>query len=136
MTGVDGAAAMIAQFSAEIPQARAICADMRGLALGQRFDVILAFHSLFHLCPKDQRAMFPVFAAHAAPGARLLITTGPEAGDGIIGQVGTSRIYHASLSPEDYRAEMRAAGFKPLWFRPCDPDLQGASVWLAQVSAA
>ena len=136
VTGVDGAAAMIARFSAEIPQARAICADMRGLALGQRFDVILAFHSVFHLSPEDQRAMFPVFAAHAAPGARLLITTGPEACESVTGQVGESPVYHASLSPEDYRAEMRAVGFAPLWFRPRDPDLQDASVWLAQFSAA
>jgi SAM-dependent methyltransferase len=72
VTGVDGAAAMIAELRRPAcPGQRPIHADMRGLALGRRFDVILAFNSVFHLSPDDQRAMFPVFAAHAAPGRRF-----------------------------------------------------------------
>jgi len=135
VTGVDGAPAMIARFSAEIPQAKAICADMTQLALGRCYDVIVAFHSFFHLRPDDQRAMFPIFAAHAAPGARLLLTTGPQAGDGVWGKVGQSDIYHASLDPDEYRDLMGKAGFAPLWFRPNDVALRGASVWLARFSA-
>lgn len=135
VTGVDGAAAMIAHFRAEIPQARAMCADMRGLSLGQRFDVILAFDSFFHLTPDAQRAMFPVFAAHAAPKARLVLTTGPQAGDGIMGRVGDSRLYHASLDPDDYRACLRAVGFQPRWFRSADTAYLGRSVWLADFTA-
>lgn len=131
VTGVDGAAAMIAEMRARVPQARAVRADMRGLALGQVFDVILAFNSFFHLAPADQRAMFPVFAAHAAPGARLLFTSGPSAGEAV-GRVGDSPVYHASLAPEDYRALLSAHGFSLVWFRPEDADLKGHSVWLAK----
>lgn len=136
VTGVDGSAAMLAHFRAEIPQARAICADMRDIALGTRFDVIVAFNSFFHLSPADQRAMFAVFAAHAAADARLVLTTGPTGSEGQIGRVGNSAVYHASLDPDEYRAEMAAAGFVPRWFRPEDTKLRGHSVWLADFTAA
>lgn len=134
VTGVDGAAAMIAEFRTRVPGAEALVADMRALSLGRRFDVIVAFNSFFHLSPADQRAMFPVFAAHAAPGARLLFTAGPAAGEAA-GQVGDSPVYHASLAPEDYRALLAEAGFSVVWFRPEDAELKGHSVWLAEASA-
>jgi SAM-dependent methyltransferase len=131
VTGVDGAAAMIAEFRARLPAAEAVQADMRGLDLGRRFDVILAFNSFFHLSPAAQRAMFPVFAAHAAPGATLLFTTGPGASESW-GRVGASPVYHASLEPGAYRRLLSRAGFEVVWFRPEDADLAGHSVWLAR----
>lgn len=131
VTGVDGAAAMLAELAVRVPRVEAIHADMRGLALGRRFDVILAFNSMFHLSPGDQRAMFPVFAAHAAPGARLLFTTGPAAGEAV-GRVGDSPVYHSSLDPDDYRKLLTENGFSVLWFRPEDAGLRGHSVWLAE----
>jgi hypothetical protein len=116
---------------ARVPQARAIHADMRGLDLGRRFDVIVAFNSFFHLAPSDQRAMFPVFAAHAASGARLLFTSGPAQSEAL-GRVGDSAVYHASLARGAYRALLAAAGFSVIWFRPEDAELKGHPVWLAQ----
>lgn len=133
VTGVDGAAPMLRHFRANLPDARAVRADMRTLALNERFDVIVAWDSFFHLCRADQRAMFPVFAAHAAPGARLLITTGPDDSEAM-GRVGTEPVIHASLSPSAYRALFAAHGCDVLWFRPEDPEFHGHSVWLAQRS--
>jgi len=131
VTGVDGAEAMITEIRARVPKVEAIQANMRGLALNRRFDVILAFNSFFHLCPDDQRAMFPVFAAHAAPGATLLFTTGPGAGEAW-GRVGASAVYHASLDPAEYRGLLANNGFSEVWFRPEDAELKGHSVWLAR----
>jgi SAM-dependent methyltransferase len=131
VTGVDGAAAMIAEFRARLPGAEAVLADMRGLALGRAFDVVIAFNSFFHLTPDDQRAMFPVFAAHAAPGATLLFTSGPRAGEAW-GRVGGSAVYHASLDPAEYRDLLGRNGFDVMWFRPEDAELAGHSVWLAR----
>lgn len=131
VTGIDGAAAMIAEIRARVPAVEARHADMRGLSLGRRFDVIVAFNSFFHLAPADQHAMFPVFAAHAAPGARLLFTTGPAAGEAI-GSVGDSPVYHASLAPSAYRRLLSDHGFSEIWFRPEDGALAGHSVWLAR----
>lgn len=131
ITGVDGAAAMVDLFRASLPGAEAICADMRGLDLGRQFDAILAWNSFFHLGPEDQRAMFPIFAAHAAPKAALMFTAGPCAGEPI-GQVEGAPVYHCSLEPEDYRALLGENGFGLLQFVPEDPGCQGHTVYLAR----
>jgi SAM-dependent methyltransferase len=102
VTGVDGAPAMVALFRRNVPGAEAVVADMRRLALGRSFDAILAWDSFFHLSPDDQRAMMPVFAAHAAPRAVLMFTAGPAAGEPV-GDFAGHPLYHASLDPEDYR---------------------------------
>ena len=122
---------MIALFQRNLPGVEAILADMRGLALDRVFDALLAWDSFFHLSPVDQRAMFPVFAAHAAPGAALMFTAGPEAGEPI-GQVEGEPVYHASLAPEEYRACLDAAGFDTIAFTPEDPECDGHTVWLAR----
>ena len=80
--------------------------------------------------------MFPIFAAHAAPGARLLFTSGHEAGDNALGRVGDSTVYHASLSPREYRDLLSRHGFRELWYRPQDAELRGHTIWLAEFSAA
>lgn len=133
--GVDGVAEMLAECAARVPGVERVHADMRGLTLARRFDIILAFNSFFHLTPDDQRAMFPVFASHAMPNARLLFTSGPSAGEAI-GQVGNSPVYHSSLDPDDYRDLLATNGFQTVWFRPEDPELRGHSVWLAHFTGA
>lgn len=133
VTGVDGSGRMLDHFQANLPQAEAVLADMRTLSLGRSFDVIVGWDSFFHLSKPDQRAMFPVFSAHAAPGARLVLTTGPKDSEAM-GQVGDAPVIHASLSPDAYRALFAAHGFDVLWFRPEDPEFHGHSVWLAQRS--
>lgn len=135
VTGVDGAAAMVALFTETLPDAEAVQADMRVLALDRRFDAILAWNSFFHLSPDDQRAMFTVFAAHSAPRAALMFTAGPQAGEPI-GQVERQPVYHASLDPEEYRQLLAQSGFELLHFTPEDPDCNGHTIWLARYAPA
>jgi len=131
VTGVDGAAAKGRLFRAAVPGAGFVQADMRRLSLGRRFDALLAWDSFFHLAPADQRATIRVFAAHAAPGAALLFTSGPRAGEAW-GQVNGAPVYHASLDPEEYRAALAQAGFSVLAFAPEDPECDFHTVWLAR----
>ena len=131
VTGVDGAPAMIRLFRQALPQARAIEADMRVLELGESFDIILAWNSLFHLDAADQRGMFATFAAHARPRSVLVFTSGPVAAEGY-GEVSGAQVYHASLSPGEYRTMLAAHGFEELAFTPEDPDCNGHSVWMAR----
>lgn len=128
--GVDGAGAMCALYRRHL-HGPVLCRDMRTLALGRRFDLILGWNSFFHLNAADQRAMFAVFAAHARPGAALILTTGPRAGEAV-GRVADRPVYHASLAPRDYAQAMRRHGFDPVWFRPEWGRLLGHSVWLAR----
>ena len=132
VTGLDGAASMVELFTRQNPQARAIHADMRGLDLGEQFDALLAWDSLFHLSPEDQRAMFPTFATHAAPRGALMFTSGHKAGEAV-GEVEGEPVYHASLDPEEYRTLLDEAGFEVLAFVPEDPDCDYHTVWLARM---
>ncbi|MDP1673363.1 MAG: class I SAM-dependent methyltransferase, partial [Burkholderiales bacterium] len=131
VTGVDVASAMIALCRERYPDGDWIEADMRELDLGHRFDAIIAWDSFFHLDPEDQRAMFPVFARHAAPGALLLFTAGPRAGVAM-GEIYGHALYHASLDAAEYRDLLTAHGFGVLLHRIDDPDCGRHTVWLAQ----
>lgn len=131
VTGVDGAAAMIDLFEANLRGARAIKADMRNLDLGESFDLILAWNSLFHLPADDQRAMFKVFAAHSHPRTVLMFTSGHSEGEAM-GSVEGETVYHASLSPRDYRACFEEHGFDELAFKPEDPECNNHSIWMAR----
>lgn len=139
VTGVDAAPAMVALAQERFPAARHPGAewrvgDMRALALGRRFDGVLAWHSFFHLTPADQRAMFPVFAAHAAPGAALMFTSGPDAGE-VLGEWEGEPLYHGSLAPAEYEALLAAHGFGLVARVLGDPACGGSSVWLARQAA-
>jgi len=131
VTGVDASRPMIELFARVVPGATALHADMRSLALGEAFDLILAWDSLFHLSEGDQRALFGVMAIHAAPGAVLLFNTGPQAGTAI-GRIVREPVFHASLDPEEYRVLLDDAGFDALGYWPEEPDCGGRTVWLAR----
>ena len=132
VTGVDSAPGMIAEARASLPGQSWIVADMRGLALpGPGFAGILAWDSLLHLDHADQRGMFPVLAAHAAPGAALMFTSGPAHGIAL-GRFRGEVLFHASLGPEEYRALLAAHGFAVVAHRAQDPDCGGRTVWLAR----
>lgn len=131
VTGVDAAAPMVELFSTALPSHSAIVADMRSVKLADSFDGVLAWNSFFHLAPDDQRAMFPAFARWARPGAPLMFTAGPAAGEAI-GELEGEPLYHASLDPDDYRELLATNGFEALSYQPEDPDCGGLTVWLAR----
>lgn len=135
LTGVDAAETMTRLYAQNLPHAETIRADMRTLQLDSDFDAILAWDSFFHLAAADQRAMFPRFAAHAAPRATLMFTSGHLAGEAI-GQVADAPIYHASLDPAEYRALLADNSFKVLRYTPEDPTCGGHTIWLAQYIAS
>ena len=131
ITGVDTAPALIDLCRAALPGATWHTGDMRTLALRRRFDGILAWDSLFHLTPTAQRAIMPVFAAHARPGAALLFTSGPAAGEAL-GSYAGEPLYHASLDPAEYRDLLQAHGFTVRHHVAEDATCAGRTVWLAQ----
>jgi SAM-dependent methyltransferase len=130
VTGVDSAPAMIALCRTRFPEGDWQVADMRRLALGRRFDGLIAWDSFFHLTPADQRGMFKVFASHAAPGAVLMFTSGPAHGEAI-GSFEGEALYHGSLAPEEYRALLAENGFAVVDHIVEDPNCGGHTIWLA-----
>ena len=131
--GVDASAALIDLCRARMPEQTWIVGDMREVALGRRFDGLIAWHSFFHLPWDDQRRMFDVFATHATPTAALMFTSGPAHGEAV-GRFEGEALYHASLAPDEYRALLADAGFEVVDHVAEDPTSNGDTVWLARRS--
>jgi SAM-dependent methyltransferase len=131
VTGVDSSPALIAMCAARFPAHEWIVADMRALDLGRRFDGLIAWHSLIHLTPEDQRPIFTRFARHARAGAPLMFTSGPGEGE-VIGEWQGEPLYHGSLDADGYRGLLEAAGFGDIVHRARDPDCGSATAWLAR----
>lgn len=131
VTGVDGAQAMIDMCRARFPAQKWITGDMRGLSLGAQFDIVIAWHSFFHLSADEQRAMFAVFAAHLRAGSVLVFTSGSRAGVAW-GDMQGHQVHHDSLSPQEYRALATTHGLAVVDHSEDDPACGNATVWIMQ----
>ncbi|BCJ90631.1 methyltransferase [Terrihabitans soli] len=131
MTGLDSSAAMIERCRARFPEHLWHVGDMRNFEQPEAFSGVLAWDSFFHLTGDDQRKMFSVFKAQAAPGAALMFTSGPSAGEAI-GEFEGEPLYHASLDPAEYQELLAANGFEVLSYAAHDPECGGHTVWLAR----
>jgi len=131
VTGVDSSPAMIALCRSRLPDHEWLVADMRQLALGRRFDGVLAWDSFFHLDHTAQREMFAVFDGHASAGALLMFNSGPEHGEAI-GEFGGDPLYHASLAPTEYETLLARFGFEVIRHTANDPAAGGRTVWLCR----
>lgn len=132
VTGLDGSSKMLEIAKARCPNIKFILADMRTFHLNEKFDCIIAWHSFFHLPKADQRKMFEKFSAHLNNHGVLLFTSGPQEGE-VWSDNGGEFLYHASLSPEEYKKVLDQNGFKVIDHKISDPKCGGATVWLANL---
>ena len=131
VTGIDSSPALIDMCKERFPDHDWIVTDMRTLSLDRRFDGILAWDSFFHLCPEDQRRMFPIFRSHARSKAALMFTSGPALGEAI-GNFEGEPLYHGSLDGAEYRSLLDENGFDVVSHVVEDPNCGRHTVWLAQ----
>ncbi|MET4388077.1 SAM-dependent methyltransferase [Bradyrhizobium sp. F1.4.3] len=131
VTGVDSSPTLISLCQTRMPDQEWIIGDMRLLALGRRFQGLLAWDSFFHLRHQDQRTMFDVFALHAAPAAALMFNAGPGRGEAV-GCYRGDPLYHASLDAAEYAALLANSGFDLIEHAINDPAQGGRIFWLAR----
>ncbi|KVK55059.1 methyltransferase [Agrobacterium sp. D14] len=131
VTGIDASLPLVELCRKRFPGNLWAVADMRKLALGRRFDGLIAWHSFFHLTVEDQRRMFGIFHQHANDGAALMFTAGPDHGEAI-GTFQGRPLYHASLARDEYESLLAAHGFRLLDHVVNDPECGGATVYLAR----
>lgn len=131
ITGADSSPTLIALCQQRLPDQRWLAADMRSLSLGVQFAGVLAWDSFFHLAHDDQRAMFPIFAAHSASGAILMFNAGPAHGEAI-GSYRGDPLYHASLDAAEYARLLTNSGFNLVEHSINDPSKGGRIVWIAR----
>ena len=129
--GVDASPTLVSLCRERMPAQDWVVADMRSLSLGTRFDGILAWDSLFHLKPDDQRRMFEVFARHSADPAVLMFNAGPTYGEAI-GSYRGDPLYHASLGPAEYEEQLSRIGFEITAHVVEDRRAGGRTAWLAR----
>src|SRR3954468_8566200 len=133
VTGIDSSSRLIYMCKNRFPDQNWIVSDMRSLSLDRRFDGILAWDSFFHLCPEDQRRMFPIFSRHAGKKAALMFTSGPSHGEAI-GNYKGEPLYHGSLDGAEYRSLLHENGFEVVSHAVEDADCGHHTVWLAEDS--
>jgi 2-polyprenyl-3-methyl-5-hydroxy-6-metoxy-1,4-benzoquinol methylase len=131
VTGVDGSKKMIELCKKRFPNEHWIVSDMRDINSKQKFDVVLAWHSFFHLDQDSQRRMFKIFELHIKPGGVLAFTSGEEEEE-VWSDNGGQQLYHASLSAREYEKLLKAASFNILIHKIRDPKCGEATVWVAQ----
>jgi SAM-dependent methyltransferase len=135
VTGVDSSPTLISLCRQRLPDHEWLVDDMRSLRLSRRFDGVLAWDSLFHLTPDDQRRMFGVFARHLAPSAVLIFNSGPDYGEGV-GEYRGDPLYHASLSPDEYAALLSGIDFEVIAHVEDWENGGGRTVWLSRGRAS
>ena len=131
VTGVDTAPTLISLCRKRMPNQQWIHADMRSVSLGRRFNGVLAWDSFFHLKPRDQRAMFPIFAAHAVADGVLMFNAGLSYGEAT-GSYRGDPVYHASLDAGEYSNLLNETGFELVEHSINDPAKGGRIVWIAR----
>ncbi len=132
VTGVDTAEEMLAMCRARFPEMTWHRTDMRRMELAERFEIVLAWDSFFHLKAAEQRAMFARFRRHTAPGGVLIFTSGVTEGEAI-GDLFGDALYHASLDTEEYRRLLNEQGYDVVRHRIEDPACGGRTVWVARL---
>jgi 2-polyprenyl-3-methyl-5-hydroxy-6-metoxy-1,4-benzoquinol methylase len=133
VTGIDGSIAMIEKARRYLPKGRFYVKDMRHINLNEKFNAIILWHSLFHLSPQDQEKLFYILENHIKPNGTLLFTSGAKKGESWSNN-GGKNLYHASLSPSEYKELLVKHNFKLIKHTIADKDCGGATVWLAQYS--
>lgn len=131
VTGIDGCDELIVMANKRLSQDKFFVADMRELSLENKFDLIIAWNSFFHLTADEQRQMFNVFIQHINANGMLLFTSGPEEGE-IWSDNGGENLYHASLAAEEYKTLLANHGFELLDYKINDKDCNDHTVWLAR----
>lgn len=132
--GVDSSPTMIEICNRRFPETEWLVGDMRRLRLRRRFAGVVAWDSLFHLHPDDQRRMFKRFAARALPGAPLLFTSGTSEGEAI-GSYHGEPLYHGSLDSAEYERLLGANDFSIEDHVVNDPQCGMHTIWLARYEA-
>ena len=129
--GIDGSNKMIELCKKRFPAEQWIVSDMREINLKQQFDVVLAWHSFFHLDHDSQRKMFKILGEHTKLGGILAFTSGEEEGE-VWSDNGGQMLYHASLSTKEYEKLLRENSFKVLLHKIQDPDCGEATIWISR----
>ena len=111
VTGLDVSGAMVEYASRRHPEARFIRGDICEWRPPTRYDVIIAWDSIFHVPHPQQRPVVEKLCDALAEGGVLLFTAGGVDGE-ITGRMRGREFYYSSLAEEEYLKVMKGWGCK------------------------
>lgn len=111
VTGIDVSEAQLENARNRHPDSDFILADICELEIKERYDVIIAWDSIFHVPYAEQRSVVGKLCAALAPGGVILFTAGGTDGQ-ITGLMRGFDFYYSSLDEEEYLKVMKENGCK------------------------
>lgn len=131
LIGVDASEEMINICKHRFPDAQWVLEDMRKINFVHKFDLAIAWHSIFHLPHNDQKQVLQLLASFVTPKGLLVFTSGTEHSEEWT-ENGGYKLYQASLSEEEYKMILETNSLNIIKCMIRDPDCGGASVWIAE----
>lgn len=131
--GIDVSKKMIELCKKRFPKNQWVVADMRQLNLQKQFDLVIVWHSLFHLTHDDQRSTLKLLSSLVKPFGLLVFTSGSEHSEEWSENAGHN-LYHASLSKEEYEKILYDNELSIMLHKIKDPDCGFATIWIAKKS--
>lgn len=128
--GVEASKKLCKAFDEKVKNGEAINADIRQFEAFAGYNLILLWHSLFHLTPENQRQILARIGKAADPKCVLAFTSG-DAYDESLGEFAQEPLYHASLSPDEYQEILTTNGIKLIDKSLNDAECGNISVWIA-----
>ena len=111
VTGIDVSEAQLANATKRYPDSDFVLADICEWEIEERYDVIIAWDSIFHVPYSEQRPVVEKLCNALAPGGVILFTAGGVDGQ-ITGEMRGLNFYYSSLDEEEYLKVMKENGCK------------------------
>lgn len=111
VTGIDVSEAMLERARRRHPGSRFIAGDICEWQADGRYDVVVAWDSIFHAPHAEQRRVVAKLCDALADGGVLLFTAGGVDGE-ITGRMRGEEFYYSSLAEEEYLRTIKERGCK------------------------
>lgn len=126
-TGLDFSKALLAIARREVAGACYVFGDVRTVpssALGEPFDFIVAWDSIFHVPRVDHEVVFARLASWLAPGGTILLSLGGSAGEFTSEMLGQT-FWYSGFEPEESLQLIERAGLSVSHSEIDDPQSRG-----------
>ena len=137
-TGLDFSKELLAIAHREVPGATYVFGDVRTIpssALGEPFDFIVAWDSIFHVPRVDHERVFARLASWLAPRGTLLLSLGGSAGEFTSEMLGQT-FWYSGYDPDESLRLIERAGLSVLHSEIDDPQSRGHFSIIATASSS
>ncbi len=116
ITGIDSSAKMIEKAaSLKLKNTEYHVADLFGFRTEEKFDAIIAFDCLWHICHDNQKYIYGTIASLIKKGGYFIFTHGKKDGE-IYGEMMGQTFYYSALDAEEVKKILISEGFEIISF--------------------